>query len=409
MAWRRTTPPRPCAGSVHVRVPIQPPHPNEPQPLRAVLGLDVVEVAVLLPLAVVPDEGRLLARREQARRHRAEGGRREQPAAVRRDAAREQHPRPRLHVAGGGEEPRAARLERRRRVPVQDAEVVDALDVLLEAPGLRVEPVGPAEAAALLRRNEERGVAHPERLEDLLAQEVAEAPPRRDLDHRAHDVGRVAVLPALARVEREAEAAELVREFDGGHARMVVPRELVGQARRHREQVAHHRRTRGRAALRADADVGEAGQEPLDAVLEREEPALDADRGGEAGERLRGREHPEDRVAVRGAGPREVGAAEEALVEFALAVEDERQRAGPFARVDRPSDRLVEPGLEEGGVHGRRFYSAAQPSARRKESGHSPHFRRPGAARIANDQPGIGCLRSGILVASRPVPKAFAP
>ena len=271
-------------------------------------------------------------------------------------------------VADRGDEPRAAHLDVRARVVVGEAEVAPDLGVDARAVvrGVVREGVDAGKAAALLRRDREAGVVHAERPEDLVAQPLAVALAGRDLDERADDVRVHPVGPLVAGVERERDAADAVRELDrpgGVVARVDLGGELlhlgveaavagipvagVADAARHVEQVEDVDRARadGAQLLAVPPElVLEAGQVFADRRARREEAAVHAHRGGKAGHALRGREHPEERVARHRASGLDVGHAGGGVPDFAGVLDDGGLDAGALAAVDGAPHHVGEDG-----------------------------------------------------------------
>ena len=117
-------------------------------------------------------------------------------------------------VVDGGDEARAAGLERGiLAVGVQPEVPVGIVEAFARVVAV---VVGGGEAGAFFGGDDEPGVLHAERAEDLVMEVLPETFSGGDLDDRAHHVGGVAVGPAVAGLEREAAAAEFICEFDRG-------------------------------------------------------------------------------------------------------------------------------------------------------------------------------------------------
>src|SRR5579884_2393015 len=106
-------------------------------------------------------------------------------------------------------------------------------------------------AISLFRRDAERRVAHAKRGENALAQEIAERAAGNHFDQPADDVDAETVMPALARLEGEREAGEILDAVRQRAIRLEelslviesanrrVFEEMVGQPARMRQQIAN--------------------------------------------------------------------------------------------------------------------------------------------------------------------------
>ena len=146
------------------------------------------------------------------------------------------------------------------------------------------------EPLALRGREDEAGIAHPERSEDVLSEVRLESLAAQPLDQLADPVEVDAVLPAFAGVEhqRHLQGNEL-GAADGRYAgRALIPQQIrvprvVAKARGMRQQVAQGDGSSWRTqAWRAAVvkpfehlDVGELGQPSDERFVERDTPLLD--------------------------------------------------------------------------------------------------------------------------------------
>ena len=269
-------------------------------------------------------------------------------------------------VADGGDEARAAGLERGvLAVGVQPEVPVGVVEAFARVVAV---VVGGGEAGSLVGGDDESGVLHAERAEDLVLKVLPEAFPGGDLDDRAHHVGGVAVRPAVAGFEREAAAAELVRELDRGELDALLAEVLhlahdLGDVRRavgieqpggHVQQVGDVHRAvaddgEALSVLGVVALVRESRQVARDHGAGRQDAAVDVHDGGGPCDRLRLRIDAEDGVAGDLSPGFDVGIAAFRVVNLLAFVNDHDGRAGVFAAVDGFVEQIGE--AVEFGIH----------------------------------------------------------
>ena len=189
-----------------------------------------------------------------ARRHELDGLAAQDAPAVERAAV--QHHLQEARVVGGRrEQPRAAGEVLARAVDV--VALADRRAGRRRTLELgRVLRIHGGQTVLLARREVELRVAHAERLEDALAQDLVERLTGHDFDERAQDVGVVAVDPRRAglRVCGQARDAahgvadrlvlvgEVVARLSRRGPQVAADPVAVAEARRVREQVAHRDR-----------------------------------------------------------------------------------------------------------------------------------------------------------------------
>ncbi len=191
--------------------------------------------------------------------------------------------------------------------------------------GRRVAHVQAREAIDDVVVHVEIGVGHPQRFEDAGAEELVERHSRHDLDQSAEHVGRHAVVPLGAGLERERHRGPHRTALGQIGARWVAPLETtppidrighvgvveaVGETRRVRQEMPHPDRLDERFGHRGEMrtrsvhpGVGELGKPRRDRRFQLEQALLVQHHGGHRRDRLRHREHPHDRVV----GERQVG------------------------------------------------------------------------------------------------------
>ena len=265
-------------------------------------------------------------------RHQRDGLRRHQPHTV--HLAPAQHHTGELEVVvGGGDQPAAAALEGRRRVAERQG------DVCQRAFQRRLIELG--HPPALFRRDPERGVGHPQRIENTGLQHLAQGLALDARQKEAQHLGGVAVVEAVAGLVAERQLAQRLQPYvrgqwiDQRRTQFFVMgvgdgaggAEGVGQARAVGQQVLDGdvaRRRRGGVqrpgGIVQHDHVGQFRQPPGHRIGKLQLAFLDQHHHGDGGHRLGHRGDAEQGVAGHRQAGLDVAVAEgQGLDNFALA------------------------------------------------------------------------------------------
>jgi hypothetical protein len=254
--------------------------------------------------------------------------------------------------------------------------------------------------------DKERRVAHAERHEDALVQELIETLAGDLLDEVAEHVGRHRVVPRRAGRELERDACQRIDEslqpvvaLEGVDLERAVRSvdvgavlEAVGQPRGVAQQVddAHRRvgrlrqpagRRAGQATAAADihAQVAPRRNEPVHRIVERHLAFLHQHHEGDAGDRLGHRIDAHDRVVPHRAPGLEVGVAEQRLVHDPAVARDQQLRTRQLAGADVALGKEAVDARKALAAHADGFGGGAHGTALRAARSGMSAWERPGA------------------------------
>ena len=257
----------------------------------------------------------------------------------------------------GRDQPAAAGLQDRR------LGVGALLAVVLHLqPAAPLRLVAGGEAVDLLRRAEEAGVDHAQRLEQPRMQELAEALPRQLLHQVAHHIDRHRVVPPGARRELQWQLAQLLHhrlqparglevvdlQLAIGGVDAGAHHEAVGEAGGVGDQIDHLHRPlggrgdegrrrigqQGRHAAGVDPELLPGGNVGGDGVVEADQALLDQHHQSHRGDRLGHRIDAQDRVLAHRLVALDVHVAGHAGVDQLALAMDHGQDARQVAAVD---------------------------------------------------------------------------